>query len=404
MSGAPTMRRRLMLSLVSLAAAVCVVYSGLAYLVAYMVEDEFFSSLLAVEATHIARSGDARPRLPFVERYDAWTDVPEEVRTGARSPDAREVPGRDGRHFHLRRVPTPTGDVWLVAEVSALLAVRPMRLTLLKILIPASAAIFVLSVVVAAAIARRGVRQLTALAEAVQSGSTRRLTTEDADREVRVVAQALETAFERIEGLLQRERAFVGDVSHELRTPLSVIHGAAELLVRNALDDTAHAQAARILEATGSSQEVIDLMLALAREEAAHEPPSAIHVLPFVEKMLLRHRSLLGREDVEVEVDIPSQMRIVAPTVATDVVLSNLIGNALRHGGGTPIFIGGRGRTISVRNGRRMDDQNRAQRPGIGLNLVRRLCVACGFDLSIETSESGTTAEISFQDEASVRQ
>jgi signal transduction histidine kinase len=99
-------------------------------------------------------------------------------------------------------------------------------------------------------------------------------------------------------------------------------------------------------------------------------------------------------------VDIPSQMRIVAPTVATDVVLSNLIGNALRHGGGTPIFIGGRGRTISVRNGRRMDDQNRAQRPGIGLNLVRRLCVACGFDLSVVTSEIGTTAEISFPKES----
>ena len=367
-----TMRRRLMLSVAALAVAICIVYSALALLFAYVVEDHFFASLLTVEG------------LPFVKRYDEWKDVPEEVRAGAKSPKAREVAGRDGRHYHLRK----DGDQWVVAEVSSLLAVRPMRLTLLKILIPASAAMLIASIVIAAAIARRSVRQLTALAGAVESGATQKLTAHASDHEVRVVAQALETAFARVENLLQRERAFVGDVSHELRTPLAVIRGAAELLAKNA-------QAQRILDATQSSEDVIDLMLALAREETAHESPADIHVLPFVEKLLLRHRGLLGRDDVEVEVDIPPQMHIVAPAAATDVVLSNLITNALRHGGGTPIFIHGRERTISVRNGR-AEQQARAQRPGIGLHLVQRLCAACGFALSIETAATGTTAALTF--------
>lgn len=360
-----TMRRRLVLSLASLTAAICIVYSGLAFLFAYVVEDRFFASLLATE-----------PRLPFVQRYASWSEVPEEVRAGARSPNAREVAGRDGRHYHLRR----TENGWLVAEVSSLLAVRPMRLTLMTVLIPASAAVFLASIIVAVAIARRSVRQLTALSAAVETGETRELTAHTTDRELRVVAEALERAF-------ARERAFTGDVSHELRTPLAVIRGAAELLPRNA-------QTARILEATDSTEDAIALMLALAREETAHEARAEIHVLPFVEKLVVRHRGLLGREDVEVTIDIPPQMRVVAPAGAAEVVLSNLITNALRHGGGTPIVIRGHGVAISVSNGRRADDG--IDRRGIGLNLVRRLCDACGFTLSIETTERGTVAEIAF--------
>jgi signal transduction histidine kinase len=196
-----------------------------------------------------------------------------------------------------------------------------------------------------------------------------------------------------VHALLQREQAFVGDVSHELRTPVAVIRGAAELLARRELDPAARAQVARIREAARSAEELIELLLALAREETAHEPRIAIALLPLVEKLLVRHTELLGNPDVEVEIDVAPQLRVLAPPVATEVVLSNLITNALRHGGGT-IAIAATEASITVSNSGpgRNEDGGR----GIGLDLVRRLCDVSGFTLTFASSENGTNATVAF--------
>lgn len=391
-----SIRGRLMLWISLLATCICVLFGGLTFLAAYIIEDVFFSSLLGAEAAHLIQSGAAaQPRLPFVKRFDAWEDVPSEVRIRAASPDSREVPGENGRHYHLRRVSGPAGDVWLVAEVSSLLAVRPMRLRLLGILVPASGLILIGSIALAAVISRRGVRQLDLLAGAVQSGTTTGLTQYAQDRELRLVAEALEGAFARVEGLLERERAFVGDVSHELRSPLAVIRGAAELLAQNEQNSGLRPQLSRILGATASSQHVIDLMLALAREETAHEPPAEIHVLPLVERILLHHNDVIDRADLLIDIDISPAMRVNAPPTAAEVILTNLIGNALRHGGGM-ILIRGHDRTLTVSNGRGQGRVDRPRRPGIGLNLVRRLGAAAGIGLEIEMSDSGARAEVTF--------
>lgn len=386
-----TLRRRVVVALCAVTASVCVLFGALSFVFVYVVEDEFFAALLANEAAHVEREGDP-PRLPFVTLHHHWHDVPAEVRAGG-TPGAREVAGRDGRHYHLRRVVLRDGEAWLVAEVSALLVVRRMRPTLLTILIPAMAGVLLASSLVAALVARRSVRQLTTLVDAVQQNrvSAANVT----DHEVRVLATALEDALARVHALLQREKAFVGDVSHELRTPVAVIRGAAELLERRELDPTAAAQVRRIRDAARSSEEIIELLLALAREETAHEERTAIPLLALVEKLVLRHRELLGRPDASIAIDVAPQTRIVAPRTAVEVVLSNLIANALRHGGGA-IAITGDEASIAVRDGGRGLEGDGSRR-GIGLNLVRRLCDVCRFALAIDSSEKGTVATIHFR-------
>lgn len=393
MSRPRTLRRRIVVAMVGFGAAVCLVYSALSFLFVYAVEDAFFETLLANEAEYVARElaagRDGRPRLPFVQLYDGWAGVPAEVR-GLKIRERGEVAGADGRHYHVRRVPLAGREAWLVAEVSPLLVVRPMRGRLLTILLPATALVLLGASLVAALVARRSVRQLTALVEAVERGGAfpDSLRTTVNDHEVRVLAEALESALDRVHSMLAREKAFAGDVSHELRTPLAVIRGAAELLDRRDLDPTARAQVGRIREAARSSEEIIDLLLALAREESAHEPPVPVPLLALVEKLVLRHPT-----DVDVQVDIPPSMRITAPPAAAEIVIANLISNALRHGGGGTVAIAGRDRSLSIRN------RGAGVRPGgrgIGLTLVQRLCVACGFTLAIDSSDAETTATITF--------
>lgn len=375
-----TLRRRILLAVVTFTASVCLLYGALAFLFVYVVEDEFFAALLENEAAHV--STDGRPRLPFVTLYRDWNDVPAEVRLGG-TPRSREIAGRDGRHYHVRRIALADGDAWLVAEVSSLLVVRPMRAELLTILLPATALVLLCSSLLAWFVARRSVRQLTSLVDAVQQQQLP-FNRSFSDHEVRVLADALEDALARVHTLLQREKAFVGDVSHELRTPVAIIRGAAELLERRELDATAAAQVRRIREAARSSEEIIALLLALAREETAAEERIAIPLLALVEKLVLRH-------EADVEIDISPRTRIVAPPTAVEIVLSNLLANALRHGGGV-VRISGDERSITIRD--HGPGLASADPRGLGLQLVRRLCDVCGFTLTLTSSESGTTAVV----------
>lgn len=404
MTGAPTLRRRIAVAFVSFVAAVCIVFGVLSFLFVYAVEDAFFDTLLEIEARHVAAAriagGDARPRLPFVQLHETWASVPAEVRANA-TERAREAAGGEGRHYHLRRIALPAGDAWLVAEVSSFLVVRTMRGRILMILIPATALVLACGSIVAAVVARRSVRQLTELVAAVERGGAAfppALLGEGADHEVRVLTEALEAAFARVQAMLQREKAFVGDVSHELRTPVAVIRGASELLERGDLEPLARAQLGRIRDAARSSEEVIELLLALAREETARETPREIALLPLVEKLVLRHGELLARDEVEVDVQIAPPLRIVAPPTAAEVVISNLVANALRHGAGH-VTISARGGSLTLRNavsgGGAAGSQPGAGR-GIGLHLVRRLCDACGFALAFSVSESEAIAAITF--------
>ena len=385
-----TLRRRVVVAMVSFTASVCLIFSVLSFVFAYVVEDEFFAALLANEAAHIAQGG-MKPQLPFVALYRAWGDVPEEVRNGGR-PGSREIAGREGRHYHLRRVQLAGGDVWLVAEVSSLLVVRPMRAELLTILLPATLILLLAGSVIAGFVARRSVRQLSSLVEAVHRNAVSSASI--TDQEVRVLAEALEAALARVHALLVREKAFTGDVSHELRTPLAVIRGAAELLERRELDAPASAQVRRIRDATRSSEEIVEMLLALAREETPREEKALIPLLALTERLVLRHRELLPSADAEVDIDIAPQTRILAVPTAAEVVISNLISNAMRHGAPT-IGIKGDETSIAVSDRGHGLDSTISHR-GIGLNLVRRLCDICGFKLVIESSQRGTTAKVSF--------
>jgi signal transduction histidine kinase len=402
MTRSTTLRRRVIVAFMSFASVICLFYGALSFVFVYVAEDAFFATLLDNEAEYLERElalgREVPPRLPFVQLYSAWDQVPREVRESA-SPRGREAAGREGRHYHIRRIERGSDEAWLVAEVSSLLVVRGMRGKLLAILLLATAVVILLASVVAALVARRSVRQLTRLADQVEgtAGSpARELDTDATDHEVRVLATALRTAFERVHSLLDREKAFVGDVSHELRTPTAVIRGAAELLERRELDATARAQVRRILGAARSSEEIIGLLLALAREETAHEVATPIALLAMVETLVVRHAELLGRVTVDVRVDVAPAVKVIAPPTAADVVVSNLITNALRHGGDA-ITITEEGGTLVIRDNGFGFSEDVSGGRGIGLTLVRRLCNVCGFALALESSATGTVARLTFQ-------
>ena len=131
----PRLRRRLTLAFAGYALAVSALFALFAMLFVYAVEDEFFASTLRQElrrqqAHHAAHGDWAVPAQDFIRIYRDGAALPDDLgRALAARPQARELPGEAGRHYHLQSL--DAAGALLVAEVGSQLVVRPMRQRLL---------------------------------------------------------------------------------------------------------------------------------------------------------------------------------------------------------------------------------------------------------------------------------
>ncbi len=148
--------------------------------------------------------------------------------------------------------------------------------------------------------------------------------------EVSRVADAFDSLLGRIDEAIASQRRFISDASHELRTPLTVARGHLELVGR--LDDPEADRSIRLaLEELDRIRSIVEELLLLARLDEG---------LPLAEEpvevdLLLREASVRGMVlgQGQIKVDAPEGLTALADPDRLLQVVSNLIGNALRHGG-----------------------------------------------------------------------
>lgn len=94
-----------------------------------------------------------------------------------------------------------------------------------------------------------------------------RLPVDGTQKELKLLAQAINAMLDRINQSYRAQMRFVSDASHELRTPISVIQGYANLLNRWGKDDPATRQEAidAITQEAQSMKELVEDLLFLAR-------------------------------------------------------------------------------------------------------------------------------------------
>ncbi|MFD4124713.1 ATP-binding protein [Streptomyces globisporus] len=131
-----------------------------------------------------------------------------------------------------------------------------------------------------------------------------------------------------------RARRFASDVSHELRTPLAGMLAVTEVLDEDAdrLDpDTA--QAVRLVSTeTGKLAVLVEDLMEISRFDARAAELNAdeIDVAEAIRKTL-QARHWAG--DDRIRAELPPDIRARLDPRRFDVVIANLVGNALRHGG-----------------------------------------------------------------------
>jgi signal transduction histidine kinase len=238
----------------------------------------------------------------------------------------------------------------------------------------------------------------------------------DADSEVEAMIQAVERFTERLNAAIERERIFPRDAGHELRTPVAVFKGTLDLLEKDESRPPEDVKALARMRKTIEDMEVLlETLLLLAREEELAAPPEPTLVNEVVSDQLDALRFLAERAGNRVRLVEEDALSIAAPRKVLEIVLGNLIRNALTYttDGEVTITVG----AASVRvadSGIGMSEEELANAfepffraepsrtvtkgHGLGLSIVRRLARQFGWTVTAESQpEHGTAIEVRFQ-------
>ena len=198
---------------------------------------------------------------------------------------------------------------------------------------------------------RRATRPLRRMADEVEQiqrsdDLSRRIRADGPRDEVGRLADAFDAMLERLEDAFGSQRRFLSDASHELRTPLQVARGQLEFLEERLRDAEGRRSVAVATEELERMRRLVEDLLLLARLDEgmplAREP---VEVELVAREALLRGMQLERREHT---VEMEEGLTAVADPERLLQVLTNLVTNAVRHGGSEA--------TISLK-GRRVGDR-----------------------------------------------
>ncbi len=230
-------------------------------------------------------------------------------------------------------------------------------------------------------------------------------------REVAPLVASLNSLFERVRASMEHERRFTADAAHELRTPIAALRAQAEVAL--AADDEAqrcHALKG-VVAGCDRAAHLIGQLLTLARLDPARAANlgETADLAATARKVAAMHAQAALERGLELSVDAPASAIVAVEPALLQILLRNLVDNAVRYAAGA-----GREIQIEVADGNhpvcRIIDNGPGIPPeervrlgerfhrregtsehgsGLGLSIVRRIADLCGATVAFETAPGG---------------
>jgi two-component system, OmpR family, sensor histidine kinase MtrB len=171
---------------------------------------------------------------------------------------------------------------------------------------------------------------VAAAADEIASGDFGARVERDTDPDLDRLAVAFNTMVDVVQAKSEADRRFAADVSHELRSPLQTLSAATAVLARRRerMDDRTVAAVELVEEEVTRFEQLVADLLELARSDKPADL-RAVDVVDLV-RGTVAHR---GMDGGIVEVVGDGRAAEIDPR-RFEQVLTNLLDNALRHGGG----------------------------------------------------------------------
>lgn len=218
-------------------------------------------------------------------------------------------------------------------------------------------------------------------------------------------------AFSERERTEQHLRLFLGEAGHEMRTPLTVISAHLEMLDTDETPNELRPATLRTLRAeTRRLRELVERVMALARMEGGSREGAEIVDVADVAHEAVAHVIAVQPADVRL-MTASDDVIVLAQPWELQEAIGNLVDNAIRYGGGTPVEV-----TIDQHDGNvviRVCDEgpgiSDADRPqlfrhffrgdraagttgsGLGLAIVARAAERLGGEITLEAAQPRNT-------------
>ncbi|WP_216680158.1 sensor histidine kinase [Hymenobacter siberiensis] len=189
------------------------------------------------------------------------------------------------------------------------------------------------------------IAQITATTNRITSNNlAERIALPPRPDELHTLASAINSLLQRIEQAVEREKQFTADASHELRTPLAVLRGTLEVLVRKPRTPAEYVESIGLgIGEIDRLSLLVDQLLLLARfgTQAKDLKRQELSVLSCVHDVLHRHRVDLSAKHIRVDVEDGDLPPIVSDPFLVDLILDNLLANAIKYSpAGSAITVG----------------------------------------------------------------
>ncbi len=143
------------------------------------------------------------------------------------------------------------------------------------------------------------------------------------------MAAALEDKVSELQQMEARARQFAGDVSHELRTPLTAMTAVTGILYEDpGLAGDAATAARLVCQEVHHLNRLVEVLIEISRFDAG----TAQLVTDDTDVAAAVRGCLRVRSWTDVSADVPAGLTVRLDRRRFDVILANLVGNALRHG------------------------------------------------------------------------
>jgi two-component system sensor histidine kinase CpxA len=192
----------------------------------------------------------------------------------------------------------------------------------------------------------RAIGQMTQTTRQIAEGRFDVRVTSRRGDELGLLAESINQMAARLNGFVQGQKRFLGDIAHELCSPLARLQMVLGILEqRSGEGQAAYAQSAS--EKAGQIAALVNELLVFSR---ASFGASAVRLVP----VEVRHamEAAVRREAIEavpVEMAVAGELTVMADEELLVRALSNLLRNALRHGGTTgPITLAARREGVAV--------------------------------------------------------
>jgi two-component system heavy metal sensor histidine kinase CusS len=139
----------------------------------------------------------------------------------------------------------------------------------------------------------------------------------------------------RIEMSLTREKQVTADISHELRTPITSIRGTLEVLIRKTREPQQYEEKIQhVIREVDALNKIIDQLLQLSRLDSGDLiiAKTEVGLCQLVYTMKERWHQRLNEKNNLLQINIPDDVTVHADRGFLEIMLDNLISNAIKYG------------------------------------------------------------------------